>query len=333
MAENEPRNGLGKLGGAIAGGSLLALLAIYLVLPERQEPAPTAPVPQVQIGMPVRFGPGVWTDPAPPSAPAPEAASIDTDAPGGLATTPDKRLVINKALKDVADYFLLGGHAGTRAAHMERLLAHLRARLPSPAFEEAAQITRNYLKYLDTHDTLLVRAAPPPVTMDSVLPSTDVERIAAWLAQRARLRQDLLGMQVAQAWFADEEAADQQLLSAMRQHGGLPSTQTSSAAQSGSEGLQALRERNASYETQRAYVASHFGEQAAQRFDAIEGKEQAWKARYATYRQTVENLRRQPGIDAGERTRLIDALRAQTFATEPERLRAGNLDALPPPNL
>ncbi|HEY0845472.1 MAG TPA: lipase secretion chaperone [Noviherbaspirillum sp.] len=331
MVEDKRESRLGKLGGATAGGLLLALLAIYIVLPERAEPVAGAPVHHVESGAPVRFGPGVWSDAPPIPSTVPEPAFADSDAPGGIVITADKRLVVNKALKDVADYFLLGGHAGTRATHMERLIAHLRASLPSPAFEEAAQIVRNYLQYLDTHDALLARTAPPPATPDSILPSADIERIGAWLAQRMRLRQDLLGMQVARIWFSEEESADQQLLAAMRQSGGNPPQQTATSEQASSESLQTLREKNAPIETQRAYVAVHFGEQAAQRFDAIEGKEQAWKARYATYRQTVENLRRQPGVDENERLRQIAALRTQTFATEQERLRAENLDALPAP--
>lgn len=327
MTEKTPPAGKGKLVAGIASGVLLTLLAIYLGQPEAPSPEPSAA--QALTNAPVRFGPGVWTEPAPESM-ATDASAADTNAPGGLALMPDKHLVINKALKDVADYFLLGGHPGTRTVHAEKLRAHLRASLPNPAFEEAATIVLNYVAYLDAHDKLLARDSTQAATPDSLLGSLEIERISAWMAQRARLRQEMLGMQVAQLWFAEEEMQDQQLLAAMRQKGTMPQTQVSPDQQA-TNGLQELREKNASYATQREYVQNRFGEQAAQRFDAIEGKEQVWKSRYANYRQAVETILHQPGMDAGERTRLIKALREQTFATEQERLRAENLDTLPPP--
>lgn len=328
MTEKTPPAGKRKLVAGIASGVVLTLLAIYLW--QSDEPGPQPLAAPVQTSASARFGPGVWTDPAPETMTAVDTGTADTNAPGGLSLTADKRLVISKALKDVADYFLLGGHPGTRPMHAEKLRAHLKASLPSPAFEEAAAIVQNYVAYLDAHDKLLSRDSMPTATPDSTLGSMEVERIGSWLAQRARLRQDMLGMQVAQSWFGEEELLDQQMLASMRQHGKPPQTQPSPEQQA-SIGLQELREKNAPYATQREYVQSHFGEQAAQRFDAIEGKEQLWKTRYANYRNGVENILRQPGMDAGERTRLIKALRDQTFATEPERLRAENLDALPQP--
>lgn len=328
MTDKTPTAGKRKLVAGIASGVLLTLLAVYLGQQKEPDPAPLEAA--TQTNTPERFGPGVWTGPAPEATTAGETGASDTNAPGGLAVTPDKHLVLNKALKDVADYFLLGGHPGTRPMHAEKLRAHLKASLPSPAFEEAVAIVQNYVDYLDAHDKLLARDSMPAATPDSALGSMDIERIGSWLAQRARLRQDLLGMQVAQLWFGEEELLDQQMLASMRQHGKPPQTQPSPDEQA-SNGLQELREKNASYATQREYVQNHFGEQAAQRFDAIEGKEQLWKTRYANYRNGVENILRQPGMDASERTRLIKSLREQTFATEQERLRAENLDALPPP--
>lgn len=315
---------------SIASGLLLAMLAAYIVTPEDLTPEPAAPAAQADA--PVRFGPGVWTEPAPDATASVEPVVADTHAPGGLAVTADNYLVINKALRDVADYFLLGGHPGTRSMHADKLFAHLKASLPSPAFEEAEQIMRTYITYLDSHDQLLARESMPAATPDSMHISANIERIATWIAQRSRLRQNLLGLQVTKVWFEDEEAQDQQLITTMRQRGS-GTTPPAPLSPEQQDGLQDLREKNASYAEQREYILSHFGEQAAQRFDAIEGKERAWKTRYASYRQNVENILRQAEIDAAERSRLIEALRAQTFDTEPERRRAQNLDALPPPEL
>lgn len=311
-----------------AASILLALLAAYLGSTDKQ--APEASAPSASTDASVRFGPGVWTDPAQES----EGGVADTSAPDGLTVTADQHLVINRALKDVFDYFLLGGHLGAREEHTEKLRAHLKASLPGPAFQEADKIIRNYVAYLDAHDTLLAREAVPSANPDSLLAPPDIERVSAWLAQRARLRQELLGLHIAQAWFGEEEIQDQQSIAAMRQRGATPFPQSqASTTQTGSTGLQEMREKNASYGEQRELVRSRFGEQAAQRFDAIEGQERAWKTQYAGYRQAVENILRQPGLDAAERARQITTLRQQTFTTEQERLRAENLDNLPPPAL
>lgn len=82
-------------------------------------------------------------------------------------------------------------------------------------------------------------------------------------------------------------------------------------------------------ETQRAYVASRFGEEAAVRFDAIEGKEQTWENRYAEYRRAAESILRQPGLESTERMRQIEVLGENAFTAENERVRARNLDTLP----
>lgn len=302
------------VGAGAAASILLLLLAAYLGSSDEQASEASAPAASVDTS--VRFGPGVWTE----AGHVPGSGGAGTSAPEGLTVTADQHLVINRALKDAFDYFLLGGHLGAREEHSTKLLAHLKASLPVPALQEAEKIIRSYVAYLDAHDTLLARETIPALNPDSVLTSQEVERISAWLAQRAQLRQELLGMHIAQAWFGEEEIRDQQVVAAMRQRG------TTASAQ-----MQDMSEKNASYGEQREHVRSRFGEQAAQRFDAIEGQERAWKTRYAGYRQAVDNILRQPGLDAAERARQVTTLRQQTFTTEQERLRAENLDNLPPP--
>lgn len=317
------------MGLAMTGGAILAMLAVWSVQPDDNASVEAAVA--VQPATPVRFGPGVWTEPA-PAIPVAETLAFDTRAPGGLAATSDSRLVVNKALKDVADYFLLGGHPGTRAMHAAALLAHLESALPVPAANEATQIVRSYLAYLDEHDKLLARDPMPSVRPDSMHLPPDPDRIGAWLAQRARLRQNLLGMQVATIWFGEEEANDQQALAAMRERHSTAAPQVQSAdRQDDPTALPEMHASGATLQAKRAYVASRFGEEAAQRYEAIEGEEQAWKERYAAYRRTANQVLRQPGIDPLERAQQVEALREQAFAAEHERVRARNLDTLPAP--
>lgn len=313
--------------GLIGIGAVLLALFAYL-----RQPASDAPLPDGSSAareLATRFGPGTWIEPTAATTAAAEGVP-DTAPPGGLATTADRHLIANKALHDVIDYFLLGGHPGERPAHVAKLQAHLKASLPSPAYEESVRIVQNYLTYLDAHDQLLARESMPAPTPESSTAPMDLDRITAWVAQRARLRQSLLGIKVAETWFAEEEAETQRTLSALRKRGAGPPqalTVDTDPLQLGTSSLLAMRAKGASPDTQRQHIASQFGEAAAQRFDALEREEQAWQARYANYRHAADQITQQPGIAAADRTRQIDALLAQTFASEPERIRARALGA------
>ncbi|HYD78708.1 MAG TPA: lipase secretion chaperone [Paucimonas sp.] len=308
--------------------ALLGLTAVLLLLVANRFRSPDDPpaAPTVQaspVREPTQLGPGRFSA----AAGALPAARPDTEAPGGLALTADRRLIVNKALRDVFDYFLLGGHAGERAQHVARLLAHLRDALPSPAHEEAVRIAHNYLAYLEQHDKLLARADAPRLTTDGNLPPADLDRIGAWLAERARLRQSTLGIDVARAWFGDEEIEQQRKLAELRGGARQPALEEADPVQQTMSNLSALRAQGASEQAQRNVIAERFGEAAARRFDALEREEQAWRERYAAYRREAERIRQQAGAAAEDRMRQLDGLRQQMFPAEPERMRAQALDA------
>jgi lipase chaperone LimK len=311
----------------LAAAACVALLGLASLLLQ-PEPQPVAAETASRQAETARFGPGTWTEPSTAAGPqAPFAA--DTMAPGGLAVTSDQKLVINRALRDVIDYFLFGGHPGERAAHVASLDAHLKAALPPPAYGEAMTIVKNYLSYIEAHDQLLARESRSATPADSALAPMDLDRIAAWVAQRTRLRQNFLGLKVTEIWFGAEQAETETDLAAMRKRGaGAPDAITvdTDPVQQASSALDTMRAKGAPQEAQRQYVAARFGEDAARRFDADAREEQAWQSRYADYRQSADRIRRQAGIDPAERDRQIEALQGKTFAAEPERLRARALD-------
>jgi lipase chaperone LimK len=271
------------------------------------------------------------TGPMPAAQPAaPSAAPADTTPPRGLETDHDGRLVINQALHDVFDYFLLGGHPGPRADHVAWLLSHLKASLPPPAAEEAARMAGRYLAYIDEHDRMLPRVAMPAARADSILAPADVDPIAAWIVQRTRLRQSLLGMEAARTWFEKEDAQLLAQLDTLRQPerdalSGAPHNDDS--LQQAADALRLMAQEGASPALQREYLASRFGDQAAQRFDAIERDEQAWQAHYAGYRRAADQVMQDASLDAGERAARIEDLRKQGFATDSQRMRVRALDA------
>lgn len=285
--------------------------------------APAASASIAATSAPARFGPGTF-----PATSTTMPIADDTQVPPGLAVDADGHLVINKALHDVLDYFLLGGLPGERAQHVAALHTYLRQTLGSPAREEAERIVDKYLTYLVEHDKLLERIAPPRLPADSVMPAVDADRIAAWIAQRSRLRQSILGADVARVWYADEEAAQLERLGELRDRVRSPAIDADRVQQT-LTGVTALRRRGASASEQRTLIASRFGEAAAQRFDTLEREEQAWQQRYAVYQQEAERIRAHTGLAEDDRAKQVDALRMRTFPSEPERLRAQALDAQP----
>ena len=307
----------------VVGIGLLAYALGWFRWAEPAAPAATAAQAGSAPAGAAGFGPGHGSDVASAKA----TAAADTSPPDGLQVGADQHLRVNRALRDVFDYYLLGGLPGTRAEHMAQLLAHLKASLPPLAYADAERVAQSYVTYLAAHDALLERQTMPVVTADSKMAAPDADRMAAWLAQLSRLRQDTLGIEVAKVWFGDEEAESQRMLAALRSGAG---TALGSAAddprQKGIDQLRTLRQQGASQQAQHDMMAQQFGATAAQRFDQLGQEEQAWQDRYAQYRQAADQIRQQAGTAEADRERQIDTLRAQTFASDADRMRAAGLD-------
>lgn len=304
---------------------VLGLLAAALFCFRFAEPAALAAgtPAATRVNATERYGPG-QLNAAVSDYPA---AASDTSPPPGLEVGADQHLQVNRAVRDVFDYYLLGGLPGSRAEHMAQLLAYLKSSLPAPAYADGERLARAYVAYLAAHDALLERQSPPAVTADSTMAPLDAERMATWLAQLSRLRQDMLGIEVARIWFGAEEAESQRTLAALRSgvKSGLSSA-TADPQQKSFDDLRQLRQQGASQQAQREMMAQQFGPAAAQRFDQLGKEEQAWQERYAQYRQAADQIRQQSGSAAEDRDKQIDALRQQTFSDDAERMRAQGLD-------
>jgi hypothetical protein len=96
----------------------------------------------------------------------------------------------------------------------------MKAKLPPAAYDEASTIASNYLNYLSAVEKQMAgEAAALQKTETRSVPADaeDAERFAARIAQISRLRQSILGVQIAQLWYAEEEAGMQQSLAEKRQ--------------------------------------------------------------------------------------------------------------------
>lgn len=302
---------------------LLGLLVAALVWFRSTQPAAPAAGGQtaVSVNAPERTAPAQLNAAVGDGLPSPG----DTSPPPGLALDAGQHLQVNRALRDVFDYYLLGGLPGSRSQHMAQLLAYLKSSLPAPAYADGERLAHAYVAYLAAHDALLERQTPAAVTADSKMAAPDAERMATWLAQLSRLRQDMLGIEVARIWFGAEEAESQRALAVLRS-GVKSGLSAADPVQKSFDDLRQLRQLGASQQAQRDMMAQQFGPAAAQRFDQLGQEEQAWQDRYAQYRQAADQIRQQTGSAEEDRNRQIEALRMQSFSDPAERLRAQGMD-------
>ncbi|AIY42360.1 lipase modulator protein [Collimonas arenae] len=302
------------------------LLAAALLWFRSPEPATATAVagmpPDVRTISSNHVGPGRWS-----AAATSEPAMADTSPPPGLAVDANQHLQVNRALRDVFDYYLLGGLPGSRSEHLAQLLAYLKSGLPALAYVDGERLARAYVAYLAAHDALLERQSVPVITPDSKMAALDADRMAVWLSQLSRLRQDRLGIDVAKIWFGDEEAESQRMLAALRSGTRIGlNAGAADPVQKGFDDLRQLRQQGASQQAQHDMMAQQFGPAAAQRFDQLGQEEQAWQERYAAYRQAADQIRQQSGTAEEDRNRQIEVLRNQAFSDDAERMRAQGMD-------
>jgi len=142
------------------------------------------------------------------SEPIPASRSASNDP--GIAVTEQQTLVVDAALLNVFNSFLLkpdDGRAG-------QLMVYLKSKLSPPAYAEAAQLAERYQAYMQAHDELLAAQHLHRAMQASIV---DIERVAIWREQRDRLRQRLLGDRVVQVWYQNDDAQLDQVLQEWRQ--------------------------------------------------------------------------------------------------------------------
>ena len=198
-------------GAALAVAAIAVAVTLTLMQPE---PAPAPPADTVPANHdPARFGPGLLPSTQAEAPPPPdEAAALDPWVPAGLEVSSDQRLVVNKGLRLVFDYFLQPTVPGDRAERLEKLQAYLKAKLPASAYAEATPIASNYAKYLTAADAL--NAGDRDSAQNGAIPTSyaGIEQMKARIGELSRLRQSMLGIDVAHAWFAADETGLQQML-------------------------------------------------------------------------------------------------------------------------
>lgn len=308
---------------AVAVGVVLLMAGVLLRAP-RREPTPP-PAAAVSAG---ERGPSDRRSVATVRAARPLPASLAGTSPdGGVMTDGFGHLRPSRELRQLFDYYLSASGEEPRGRIKARIIAALRERLPPPAADEAIALLHRYLAYRRA-----VRRVPPdPATVHGV-----------------RVR--ILGRDVAEAFFAVDEAAASFLLErhAVATDPGLPPAKRDARlaalearlpepvrawrAEAGTP-LQLMREEEAlrasggSDADVRALRERLVGAEAADRLAALDQDRAAWQARVDEYRAARRTIDQNPSLDAAGRTAALERLRASRF-TEPEQLRVAALDRI-----
>jgi lipase chaperone LimK len=129
---------------------------------------------------------------------------MQLDSDTKIALDDEGHLVPDVALRKLMDAFLAKGRPSEPQAMAAQLRALLQARLRQPAASEADRLVTNYQAYLEAEQQLLAAerlTQPDP----SGLSDDQVRQLLAWQQQRYQLRQRMLGIPVAHAWFDEED--------------------------------------------------------------------------------------------------------------------------------
>lgn len=257
------------------------------------------------------------------SAPRNAALDVDTDdlPPADAFTISDAgQLLANRQLRATFDYFLIRSDGADLAARAAQLRGYLAQRLPPGAAAQAEALLAPYVSYVRAHDELLARqqlALAPGALPDA----QQTERLAVWQAQRARLRQASFKPPLLQAWFGDDDDALADAVAELRSRAGA----AAAAAADGEGDSNTLRQQRLHGATQQAARDAELAElvrDATFSYESAAAQERQWRVRYARYRTAVSQLQGEEGAPGAARRRKVEALRAELFPTEAERIRA-----------
>lgn len=296
---NSPNQGLPSwLLYSVPGAAVVAACGLYIYF-NAGEPVPEAK-PAAAASAPAVFGPGALNAVDSGESLNKQEARPLIAPPAGLAAGADGKLQVNAALHDVFDYFLLQQTGNDQARALE---AYLKSKLPPAAYTQAQDIASHYQSYMQAHDALLA---------SQNLGAGDVERIASWREQRDRLRVGMLGENVVQAWYQQDDAGFAEALEQLRQRGpGVTLTQVKGRSLSNQEQednnmLGIIADETKSYSVRRQ-------------------EEQTWAAHFQTYVAAATQIKQQTGLTFMERENKLRAELVELFPSEMQRQRARDL--------
>ncbi|MDE1962371.1 MAG: hypothetical protein KGI42_00530 [Xanthomonadaceae bacterium] len=235
-----------------------------------------------------------------------------TEVDGGVTIGFAGRVRPDLALRRLFDYYLsLLGETDLQG--IRQLLREDLGRRPLDAGQQAA-VMALFDRYVDYQQARTALAGAP------------INDVAARLAQDRALRQQLLGPDLARAFYPDAQADDARLLRQLAHHdvpgrSAADPRATASVAdliQTQTEQLDAAPLTPAQRHDERAAA---WGEAAAGRLDALDRQRAQWNRRLAAFASAASALERDPALDDAGRRQALQRLLDQQF-DGPERLQA-----------
>lgn len=328
---------------SLLGLVFLGLLAVadFMPLSPERLPAPdttsSKPVQPLKALQPAKIQTLIRQSERADPGPLPRSLA-GTQAPGGWQRVEDGQLVPTPQLRELFEYYL----SALGEEPLQTIVARIRAALavlPPAARQQALEILGHYLDYR------LALTQLGSGEQGSVGLSGDPDAIAAQLAKVRDLRRQTLGEDVADAFFARDEALDQYTLTRLRIErddslsAAQKKAQLAAAATQLPESMQASRaatERFADYQQSLQKLRSEgasaaqidqlrqqtFGAEAAQRLAALDQQRADWQKRWQAYRNAVAQLDAS-GLASDEKVQQQAQLRQQYFsASELPRVKA-----------
>lgn len=307
------------------GAAALAGAALVWYWPTGDSPAVQAPPAAAAPTPHDTFGLARWNNgPRQPS----ELPLDDQLAPSSLSTDASGNLVVDAPLRVLFEFFLVRGDGADLDARAAQLRTHLERQVSGAAGEQARTLVARYTAYMRAHDELLA-SQRIALAAGAAPTAQQVEQLATWQQQRARLRQSTFGPAIASRWFGADDAELAQAVTDLRASTGAGmgvGAGTSAGAGAGNEAepdSNTLRERRLHDATWQAARDTDTGDllaRATQSYEAAAGEERDWRTHYLRYRADAALLTAIAGTDA--RRRQLEALQARTFPNERERIRA-----------
>jgi lipase chaperone LimK len=264
-------------------------------------------------------------------------ASLDgTEVDGELRSDAQGNLIIGNEIRRVFDYFLatLGEEDIERIK--ARIALHLHQHLPAAAAQQAWDLLMRYLDYGEALATL-----PPH--------DGTVKSMHEVLVQRRDMRTAWLGQEVAEAFFAQDDAFDAYSLArvTVQQDDSLSAEEKQArqreleimlpremrearermrAPVEVAQQVEAWRAQGASEAEVRRLREQTFGSAAADRLEQLDRDRAAWDKRYADW-QAERRVIEQSGLAQEDRQRALEDAMARRFS-EQEQRRVQALDRI-----
>jgi len=333
---------------AIVTGILILAAAVFLAIRVGRRGRAPEEAPRAQQAAPARLDAGGHPrlptkggEAAPEAAlPNPPASLAGTVPDGGLPLDAQGHLRIVPEVRRFFDYFLSTQGDEALDVIRARIVAAIEARVPPAAAKEAIDLLDRYLAYL-------VRAQAMSATgLDGG------EDVQARLDTLWRVRREVLGDQIAEAFFGEEEeiarlsldrrrilkdkglseeerrreldALDRQLPESAR-----AARDEAAAPVRLWEDEQALRAKGATPDEIRALRESRFGREAANRLEDLDRERAEWQRRMDAYHEERRRILADSRLSEQERAAALQDLLQGSF-TPPERIRLQALDNIDP---